>query len=387
MSGSQHSESSRGGLAALVQRLLLVGALLLVGPVDAHKASDAYLFLAQGEGQTRLRWDIALRDLDAAMPLDADGDRQLTWGEVRAAWPAIDTLALAGIEWPGCRLAIEGHALERRADGAYAVLHLSTPCRDPDAAKLRYRLFADVDPTHRGILRAERADGRVSVQVLDPTAQHPADASVGVAAAADPVVSFLREGVHHILSGYDHVLFLLCLLLPAVLRREGGHWHAAEHWRQALGPVARTVTLFTLAHSVTLALGALRWVTVPAGVVEPAIAATIVLAALDNIRPVLLAWRGWVTFVFGLVHGFGFAGVLEELQLPAAAFGWALLEFNVGIELGQLAIVAVAVPLLWLLRRQRLYVPGLVVGGSCLAGVLAGAWVIERATDVPWLPF
>lgn len=358
---------------------------LLAGPAAAHKASDAYLFVEAAGAHTRLRWDIALRDLDAELPLDADGDRQITWGELKAAWPAIDGLALAAIHLPGCRFEVVGHALERRQDGAYAVLQLTAPCQVADVQALRYRLFADVDPTHRGILRWQRADGSTTVHLLDPTAAGPAEAAGAAQGPADPAASFLREGVHHILTGYDHVLFLVCLLLPAVLRREGGRWRAVDDWREAFWPVARTVTLFTLAHSVTLALAALKLVSLPATLVEPAIAVTILLAALDNVRPLLLAWRGWVTFVFGLVHGFGFAGVLGELQLPASAFGWALLEFNLGIELGQLAIVALVVPLLYGFRRRRLYVPGVVVGGSSLAMVMAGVWVIQRTTEWPWL--
>ena len=111
------------------------------------------------------------------------------------------------------------------------------------------------------------------------------------------------------------------------------------------------------------------------------------LAALDNIRPMFGGRRGWVTFFFGLIHGFGFAGVLGELQLPAATFGWALLQFNLGIELGQLAIVTLVVPLLFLVRRWSLYVPRVMVTGSAAAILLAGAWLVERTADLSLLPF
>lgn len=367
-------------------RALVLGCALglwLALPAQAHKSSDAYLFADSQDGRTTLRWDIALRDLDAALPaLDADGDRQLTWSEVKAAWPAIEALALSALSAPGCRFGPTGHALERRNDGAYAVLQLAAACRVDEQTRWRYSLFADLDPTHRGILRVQRADGDSAVRLLDPRAEVPA----GDAAAAEHP-SFLREGVHHILTGYDHVLFLLCLLLPAVLRREQGRWVAADGWRQALWPVAKTVTLFTLAHSVTLALAALGLVSLSPAFVEPAIAVTIMLAALDNIRPMFGGRRGWVTFFFGLIHGFGFAGVLGELQLPAATFGWALLQFNLGIELGQLAIVTLVVPLLFLVRRWSLYVPRVMVAGSAAAILLAGAWLVERTADLSLLPF
>ena len=212
----------------------------------------------------------------------------------------------------------------------------------------------------------------------------PAAAAVAAGTPADThASSFINEGVHHIVTGYDHLLFLLCLLLPSVLRRTPGQppgWQAVAGWREALGPVAKTVTLFTLAHSVTLALAALGWVRLAPSFVEPAIAATIMLAAVDNLRPLLLRWRGAVAFGFGLIHGFGFAGVLGELDLPPAQFGWALFQFNLGLELGQLALVLMVVPLLFWLRHQAAYVPVVLRAGSAAALLMAALWLVERTT-------
>ena len=366
--------------------LLALALALMATAAQAHKASDAYLFAEPAPQGSRLRWDIALRDLDAALTLDTDGDRQLTWGEVRAAWPAIDALALAALAVGECRFSIDGHALEQRQDGAYAALLMSTSCRIEPSTPVRYTLFRDVDPTHRGILRVRQDAGEDVVRMLDPSAPEPT-ATQAASAATSGAASFLRQGVHHIVTGYDHLLFLLCLLLPAVLRREDGHWRAVTGWRAALAPVVKTVTLFTLAHSVTLALATLGWLRLPSSIVEPAIAVTIMLAALDNLRPLVRRGRGLATFLFGLIHGFGFAGVLGELQLPPSAFGWALFQFNIGLELGQLAVVLMVVPALYLLRRRALYVPGVVGAGSMAATVLAAVWLVERTADVSLLPF
>ena len=120
-------------------------------------------------------------------------------------------------------------------------------------------------------------------------------------------------------------------------------------------PVAGIVTAFTVAHSITLGLAALKLVSLSPAFIEPAIAVTIVLAALDNVLPIFPVRRVVVTFFFGLVHGFGFAGVLAELDLPRADFAWALFQFNLGIEAGQLAIVAVVTTALFALRRWRAY--------------------------------
>ena len=128
------------------------------------------------------------------------------------------------------------------------------------------------------------------------------------------------------------------------------------------------------------------WVKLSPSFVEPAIAATIMLAAFDNLRPLLLRWRGWVTFCFGLIHGFGFAGVLGELQLPPAQFGWALFQFNLGLELGQLCLVLTVVPLLFALRLRTRYVALVLRGGSAAALLMAVVWLVERTSDWRLLP-
>jgi hypothetical protein len=364
------------------RRLTAIGLVLgLVPAALAHKASDAYLELrASAEGGIALRWAIALRDLDAALDLDADGDGWLTWREVRTARPAIEAYALPRLALHGCPLRMQGHALERRSDGAYAVLQLGSACPLPAAPRWRYALFADTDPTHRGIARVEQAGGRQDVVLLDPT--RPDGASEGAtdsAAVANAASSFLAEGVHHIVTGYDHQLFLLCLILPAVMRRDGGRWQPVERLRDAVLPVLAIVTAFTLAHSVTLGLAALGWAALPAWFIEPAIAATIVLAALDNLRPIFGGvHRAMVALGFGLVHGFGFAGVLAELALPPGAFALALLQFNLGLELGQAAVVALAVAVLFVLRGWSRYPRVAIGGGSLAASVVGLAWFVER---------
>jgi hypothetical protein len=336
-------------------------AALMALPAQAHKASDAYLQVTSSDVGVQVRWDIALRDLDAALSLDADGDRALTWGELRNAMTRVEAFVLPHLRIDGCTLAPTGRTLETRSDGTYLAIALDAACTPPPNLPLRYSLFADIDATHRGIAQVQWADGRSDVRLLDPAAAEP---------DATPSASFVVEGIHHIVTGYDHLLFLLCLLLPAALGREGG---------RTLWAVAGITTLFTVAHSLTLALSALGGLSLPPQIVEPAIALTIVVAAIDNLRPLFGRWRTAVTFAFGLVHGFGFAGVLQELALPAADFGWALLRFNVGLELGQLAVLALAAPLLAALGRAPAWRRPLLQAGSVAAGVMAIVWFVERA--------
>ncbi len=367
------------------------------GVAVAHKSSDSYLQLDVGPDALAVRWDIALRDLDIALDLDADDDGKLTWGEVKAAWPRIESYAMARLAIDGCELHTTGRALERRNDGAYAALRLESRCSLAAQPRIAYTLFAEVDPTHRGIARIGRPGQAPSLLVLDPTqapGKDEGEPSVtgggkrAVAIGAAPSRwEFLEEGIRHILTGSDHALFLLCLLLPAVLRRTPEGWRPVDHLRQAVLPIVGIVTSFTVAHSITLGLAALKLVSLPSSFIDPAIAATIVLAALDNIRPFFPVRRIVITFVFGLVHGFGFASVLAELNLPTADFAWALLQFNVGLELGQLMIVVAVTAVLFGLRDWRRYRPVVARGGSLMAMAIAGLWFVERAANLKLLPF
>jgi hypothetical protein len=204
---------------------------------------------------------------------------------------------------------------------------------------------------------------------------------------ASQPLQFVLEGMRHILSGYDHVLFLFCLLLPSVMRRRNDQWEAVESLAQAVLPLLGVVTSFTVAHSITLALAATGTVSLPPSVIEPTIAATIIVAAIDNVWPIFPRRRTVVTFVFGLIHGFGFATVLAELHLQPRQFAVALLQFNVGLELGQLLIVVVATSLLYGLRRRSSY-PALFIRGGSVVSILVGAgWLIERTTNIALMPF
>jgi hypothetical protein len=407
---------------ALVMLVLIgMGAAL---PAWAHKASDSYLNLglspgADGSAATlEQRWDIALRDLDRELALDADFDSRLTWGEVRAGWPQLQALAEAAL-----RLQTEGARcepgpwaeplLDEHSDGRYAVLQRRWTCdRAPAALQVHYTLFAAADPTHRGIVRIRHASGSAlgvlggerpaqrfglsGGSATDPAASRQAsapDAGGGATrGAADPAAAdavsdspgfgaFLREGVHHILIGTDHVLFLLALLLPAVVMRQATGGEPVPLRRVLVG-IVKVVTAFTVAHSITLSLAALDVVDPPSRWVESIIAASVVFAALDNLRVRPLAGRWTIAFAFGLVHGFGFAGVLKDLGLGGGEVLAPLVGFNLGVELGQLLIVALFVPLAWALRDTRLYRVGVLRGGSLAIAGLALMWLAERALDL-----
>lgn len=386
--------------AAALPALLALAALAPAASAHAHQASDAYLQAsADPDGRLALRADVALRDLDVVLDLDADADGRLSWGEVRARQDDIAGYVAAHLPLrrPGggdCPLAPAGFTLDRKADGTYAALRYRGGCTLADGPTLRYALLQGVDPTHRGLLRVQGGDGAdaanlrslvpcgAPVQLALPGAQGTA-AEAGLGDDGAAAGGFFAEGLHHILIGADHVLFLVCLLLPLALGREADG--APRRGRALWGPLLALVTAFTVAHSITLGLAAGRVLSVSPRVIEPLIAATIALAAVDNLRPVLGRRRVLAAFFFGLVHGFGFAGPLLEVELPPWPMAQALLAFNLGVEAGQIAVVALALALLAPLRGRGA-ASGWLRGGSAAAGLIALVWLGERLLDVKLLP-
>lgn len=351
----------------------------------AHKPSDSYLTLKAENDRITGHWDIALRDLDFAIGLDGDGNGEITWGEVRARHSAIAAYALARLslatEGDKCVTTVTDHLVDRHSDGAYAVLQLAATCPQNIAAlEINYQLFSDLDPQHKGLLQLEQTAGPITAIFSPERAQQKFD--LQRPDALGQFVDYLRHGVWHIWIGFDHILFLLSLLLPAVAYFSAGRWQALTGFRPAFWDVLRIVTGFTVAHSITLSLAALGILQVPSRLVESSIALSVVLAAANNVYPLVLGRRWLVAFGFGLIHGFGFASVLADLGLPRDALVLALVGFNLGVEAGQLAIVAVFLPIAYALRHTVFYRRIVLTGGSIAIILVAGIWFIERAFDL-----
>lgn len=371
-------------------RCLILLLVLIVGAesAEAHLASDTYLRIEIGaDGRVNGQWDIALRDLDVAVGLDADQDGTITWGELRAKTREIETYAFGRLtvdrQGRACRLVPTALLVDYHAGSAYAVLPFDADCPAEGSLTLRYRLLFDLDPSHRGLLTI--VSGRqVSSEVLTP--EH-ADIELDrrPLRLTDQVAQFLAFGFDHILLGYDHLLFIAVLLVTAALRRGGGSgWTPIDGLGRVLVETTKTLTAFTVAHAIVLTPAVLGAISVPARLVEPAVAITIMLAALDNIRPVLPRLRWQVAFSFGLVHGLSFASVLGPMRLPAASLAVALGSFNLGVEVGQIAVALLLVPIAFSLRYEAAYRRFVSPTISLAALVLAGLWFLDRvfALDV-----
>jgi hypothetical protein len=352
----------------------------------AHKPSDSYLALQAQGPNVAGQWDIALRDLEHAIGLDADGDGAITWGELKARHAAIAAYALGRLklrtESRDCDIKVTDHLVDNHSDGAYAVLRFDADCSGPAsrALEIEYRLFFDLDPTHRGLLRWQSGTHTMT-GVLSP--DRPVIRIQGEETSRlAQFFAYGREGVWHIWVGIDHILFLISLLLPAVLVASGRGWAPAGRLAAATWDVFKVVTSFTVAHSITLSLAALSVISLPARLTETAIALSVLLAALNNIWPVVYGRRWIVAFGFGLIHGFGFASVLAELGLPRDTLLTALVGFNLGVEAGQLVVVAAFLPFAYSMRRTVLYRRVILLGGSALIAAVAAGWMAERWFDL-----
>jgi hypothetical protein len=366
---------------ALLALLLLSAAAL----AHAHKPSDSYLAIRAEGSNLDGQWDIALRDLDFAIGLDDNGDGDITWGEVKAHHADIAAYALARLKLRSgtadCLPRATEFLVDDHSDGAYSVMRFAATCpEEVTTLEISYSLFADLDPQHRGLLRLEHGVA-TRTAIFGPERSTQAFELAEISALTQ-FIDYGREGVWHIWIGFDHILFLLSLLLPAVLVLEGESWQAVARFPPAFWEVFKIVTSFTVAHSITLSLAALGVISLPSRLVESAIATSVVLAALNNVFP-LVQGRRWIfAFAFGLIHGFGFASVLRDLGLPQGALLIALVGFNLGVEVGQLAIVSAFLPVAYALRASWFYRRLVFVGGSIAIVAVAGIWLVERAFNM-----
>ncbi|MEM9458992.1 MAG: HupE/UreJ family protein [Myxococcota bacterium] len=365
----------RRALSGSAAALLGLGLCLTTTTAAAHAGSNKRIQAQVHPGGATLRVEVDMVDAAVALGLGAsiEPDELRPHGVLIQRWLGrglqVDSdsgLCTATATSP--RLSNAGDS-----DDASLVVTLDYACPAPmGTVVLRDDTIFDEDPDHETFVSVIGANGEAQARVLradDREIELHRTPSVTETAGG-----FLLEGGRHLVTGYDHMLFLLSLILAAglLVRREG--------MRAALRDVAWVVTAFTLGHSVSLVAAALGWVALPARAVEIAIAGSIVLVALGNVaRPQASVARPWLAAVFGLVHGFGFSSVLAELGLPTTHRVLALLSFNVGIEIAQLLLVAaVLVPLAHLARYDgyRRYV---LQGASLAIAACGGLWLVERS--------
>lgn len=363
----------------------------------AHRPGEGYVFINIGEDKVHGEITATLDDLDRVLSLDLDSDGVVSDAEVDVGRERIFEYFAANVSISESNgenvLQLRDLSLVDLDIGRFVAISYESDALDvrQDIA-VSYSMLFEANADHRGFLvlqsnaiTGEKFEGEgEEVLIFTPGGQERILPAGGVSAWAG-FGDFLIHGIWHIWIGIDHILFLVALVLPSVLIRNADGWQPVSDMRSTIWQVVKIVTLFTIAHTITLTFATLSIIQLPSRLVESVIAASVAFAALNNVYPILRKGMGYVVFAFGLFHGFGFASVLQDLIISPKSLVVDLLAFNLGVEIGQIAIVAVVVPILFAIRNQRIYIPWVLKSGSALIAVLAIVWLAERSLDMQLL--
>ena len=379
-------------------QLMLLSLFFYTLNAQAHQMSTAYLTLSQAtdnnaqtlQGQLQVRWF----DLELVIGLDANADGELSWAEVDARTTEIKQFAFEHISISKltnnaeqnnkqlCKLTVaDDIQTDMHFDEGYLVLSFVSDCVLPDSTEQEYAIVVNYsaifeqDADHKLLVNADLFNQHFS-GVIDAK-NHRFTIEPENNPQLKVIRTYIYQGILHIFKGTDHILFLCALLLTCVLQRRDKHWHANTDVRKVLKHTAWIITAFTLAHSMTLTATAMDLIMPSSHWVEFGIALSVMLTALNNIWPLVLR-LGWITFSFGLLHGMGFAGVLGELGIAKQQKLLSVLSFNLGVEVGQLMILAVVMPLLLFAAKRRWYQRYGVQTASAIIAIVALQWCIER---------
>ena len=367
----------------LTTTALILLALALPGRAAlAHTTGTSYLTIDTRLDQSAVAasWDIALTDLQWALDLDADGDARTSLGEIQARRDSIARLVERNLQLHRggtiCAIKVTGMQPSTRDAQPFLGVQLRGRCVDSGSLQVSTRLFFG-NEAYTALLNVLTARGTTQT-LLSPS--QPSWTEPDAPSFGATLLRFLGQGIWHVLTGYDHIAFLLLLLLPSVLRTTQDGWTRATRVRDILFDVLKIVTAFTVAHSITLGLAATDTLRLPTQPIEVAIAATIVVAGLMNLFPRAAAARLAIAFGFGLIHGFGFANALKEIGAQGFGLAPMLAGFNLGVEVAQILIVCLSLPILLLLSAKPNYARRVMPACSLAIAVTGAIWLAQRLT-------
>ncbi len=371
--------------------LALILTLLVPGSALAHAEGEDYVFLSFLESSIEGHFEIHLEDLRAKLGLDVDPSEDRALADVIAAAPRVgayvqENFRIAPAGGAPFPITFTRQDVVALPQGTFAQYHFSIETGPlPDRLDVHHSMFYEGDRLHRGLVLVEynaktgtTYPGEYTAMVFSPTNREQILDLTDVPSLMGPP-EMIAQGVRHIWIGIDHVFFLLALMLSTVLVREGGRWRPLERFSRAFWNLLKIVTVFTIAHSVTLVLAALDFVSLPSRLVESVIALSIVLVAVNNIFGAVREGSLLIILGLGLFHGLGFASVMGHLPFRMVDLLRVVVGFNVGVELGQVAIVAVVFPILFWLRKTEFYQPYILKGVSAVLILVSGWWFVERA--------
>ncbi|MFO0568523.1 MAG: HupE/UreJ family protein [Polyangiaceae bacterium] len=351
----------------------LVCALLTALPAGAHQRGRSYCSVHTVVGGVDVSVETSFEHLAQVLGTPRDASDELIRSKRQELARALERSVQGRTSSGDCTFSPGELELVTSEGQRAARMSFELGCA-PEPVTLRNTWRFDVDATSEVVCSI---DG--DAWVFRPGSE---ERGIGTPPSVGQVLaSFVNLGVHHVLSGIDHVLFVVALLLAAA------RGSREQKLGTALRRVALVVTGFTLGHSLTLVAAGLGWVRVEPRITESIIAFSIVVVAVENVVKGELRWRGLTASLFGLVHGFGFASVLTETELPRRARVLSLLAFNVGIELGQLFVVLVVFVPLYYAARRASYERRLLAPASLVIAALASIWCVKRAFELGFLPW
>ncbi|MDC0601771.1 HupE/UreJ family protein [Aliiglaciecola sp.] len=357
----------------------------------AHAMEQSYIFLSISDTSIDGRLEMTIEDLNNAMNLSLPLDKSVTQAQIQPHIEDIKAYFDQHISM-GFRdgIKLDDFFLHSIPASQYIAINFGFENVEtiPEYIDFTYSVLFDKDSNHLGMViiendwRAGVFNDEANVALIFKPSNTKKRLDLTDATVMQGYWEMLKLGIHHILEGIDHVLFLIALLLPAVVVRAHREWQPAPQFYPAFIYVVKVVTVFTLAHTITLSAATLGVLSLPSRLVESIIAISIAIAALDILYPVFRGRIWLIVFVFGLFHGFGFASVLAEYNIPDSYLTWSLLSFNLGVEVGQVAIILVVFPILYLLRQFAIYQLLFLKAGASLLILVSLYWFIERGFEI-----
>ncbi|MBP9838493.1 MAG: HupE/UreJ family protein [Proteobacteria bacterium] len=349
----------------------------------AHNPNESFLDFRINDERISIELTFAITELAKVIKLDSNNDMVISWKEVIDNHKNINSYLHENLQFEinenACSFYTRVLSEYQHSEGSYVKVNLDLNCASLSSriqeVTINYNLFFSADPQHLCILSLAVGE-KSQVNIISPQTHRQ---SFKLNKDNGAFFNFLREGIWHIWIGYDHILFLLSLLIPAVLERKNNTWQSCDSLKKISKNVFFIVSAFTLAHSLTLTLAGLRFVSLSESFIEPTIALSIAIVALNNIFLIFPERKTYLlAFGFGLIHGFGFASVLNELDLSQNSLVTALLSFNLGVEIGQLAIVSIFLPIAFYFRNSIFYKKYFKITASWTILIIAIYWFVER---------
>jgi hypothetical protein len=357
----------------------------------SHALEQSYIFLSINDTSIEGRLEINITDLNRAMSLDLATDRNVQRDDIQPHLQNIKDYFYQKVSIElGDGLVLDDFFLHSFPKTQYLAFNFSFKGLPevPQFIDFEYSVLFDTTPAHRGFVviendwRTGTFDDEGNIALIFTPDETKRRLDLTESTVMQGYIEMFKLGVHHIWDGIDHILFLLALLLPSVVYRLKKEWVATDKFYPAFIYVVKIVTVFTVAHTITLSAATLGLVNLPSRLVESIIAISIAIAALDIIYPIFRGRIWLVIFVFGLFHGFGFASVLSDYTIPENYLTLSLLSFNLGVEAGQVAIVAVLFPILFLVRNNWVYPKYFLNGAATVLIIISLYWFIERGFNI-----